>query len=870
MTAKLSPELQQQFALGYQYHQMGKIQEAEAIYRHILTHQPNHAETLHLMGALACQVRQFEPAIELMSRAIASDPGKPYFYNNLANIFRDLGQPSRALELYQKALEINPDYIEAHNNIANALIDLQDFPGAIHHYEVVLNAFPEKAEIHTNIGFAYKESKNHEKAIHHFNKALEIKPEFANAYNYLGLSYIELNQRDKGIQYLKKALELNPNFLEVNHNLGNQYQAKNQWKKAIDYYQRALELYPENIETLCQLAKSYLYSQQIKLAQKTIEQAHTLSNTHFSPPHIQGLIFQEQGQLTSALAQFNQALKLNDEQAEIFVDKGLILHKLGDFQASLKSYQQALAIQPDLPKAHLHLGNLYQELNQTENALKQYQLAIQAHSDFGAALTNAGICYQLLGDIWKAIESYEGAFKSTQQDAALIRSAVILPAVYKNDEELHWWRSRYIEKLEDIRDITLEIKDPIAEMSITNFYLSYQGKNDIQQQKQFAQLCLKACPDLNYQINAHHSHQFDKPIKIGFISENLKQHSIGKFLGGTIVNLSKDKFERYIFRFNEEQDKLASWMNENVEHHEVLPRNLAAARTRLEELQLDIIFYPDLGMSPITFFLAFARLAPIQCVTWGHGVTTGIPNIDYYISCQDMESEDPQQYYSETLLLMKNLISYYLPYPTPKEPFNFQSLNLPEASNTYLCAHSIFKMLPEFDPIINRILQEDPQGFIILLSGEHPVWQQILEKRLEDHCGENFHRIKFIPYQSPQEFLKLANSVDVILDPIPIVGGNTTYDTMLLGTPIVTLPTQISRGRVTYACYKKMRVLDCVATSKESYVKLAVKLATNKIYQAEISRKMIANAHRLYEDITAVNELEDLLVSLIEKSVNLE
>ncbi len=40
---------------------------------------------------------------------------------------------------------------------------------------------------------------------------------------------------------------------------------------------------------------------------------------------------------------------------------------------------------------------------------------------------------------------------------------------------------------------------------------------------------------------------------------------------------------------------------------------------------LDILFYPDLGMTPLTYFLAFARLAPVQCVSWGHPVTTGIP-----------------------------------------------------------------------------------------------------------------------------------------------------------------------------------------------------------------------------------------------------
>ena len=47
--------------------------------------------------------------------------------------------------------------------------------------------------------------------------------------------------------------------------------------------------------------------------------------------------------------------------------------------------------------------------------------------------------------------------------------------------------------------------------------------------------------------------------------------------------------------------------------------------------------YLDVGMDPMTYFLAFARLAPVQCVTWGHPVTTGVPNMDYFISSDLLE-----------------------------------------------------------------------------------------------------------------------------------------------------------------------------------------------------------------------------------------
>ena len=43
------------------------------------------------------------------------------------------------------------------------------------------------------------------------------------------------------------------------------------------------------------------------------------------------------------------------------------------------------------------------------------------------------------------------------------------------------------------------------------------------------------------------------------------------------------------------------------------------------------LVYPDLGMKVFQTFLAYSRIAPIQINTWGHSITSGIPNIDYYI-----------------------------------------------------------------------------------------------------------------------------------------------------------------------------------------------------------------------------------------------
>ena len=58
----------------------GRLQAAEAILRQILDKLPTHAEALHLMGVLAHQAGNAELAVELIGKAIASQPGNAHFY----------------------------------------------------------------------------------------------------------------------------------------------------------------------------------------------------------------------------------------------------------------------------------------------------------------------------------------------------------------------------------------------------------------------------------------------------------------------------------------------------------------------------------------------------------------------------------------------------------------------------------------------------------------------------------------------------------------------------------------------------------------------------------------------------------------------
>ena len=116
-----------------------------------------------------------------------------------------------------------------------------------------------------------------------------------------------------------------------------------------------------------------------------------------------------------------------------------------------------------------------------------------------------------------------------------------------------------------------------------------------------------------------------------------------------------------------------------------------------------MILYLDIGMTPKIQILSSLRLAPFQFNTWGHPITSGFKNIDYYLSGELMETHNSQIYYSEKLINLPNLgINYNSPNLS-----SIKKLSIPNKSNKniFLNLQSLFKLLPEDDHIYLDIIK---------------------------------------------------------------------------------------------------------------------------------------------------------------------
>ena len=580
--------------------------------------------------------------------------------------------------------------------------------------------------------------------------------------------------------------------------------------------------------------------------------------------HLLGLIAHQIGQYDKALDYIGQAVALNPTHPTFRCHLGAVYQALGRFAEATASYRQALQLQPTYAEAHNNLGAALKELGELEAAADCFRRATQLKPDYVDAFTNLGAVQGSMGNAAEAIANYQAAQRLQPGAQRRIALATALPTIYSSKSDLAVWRGRISDEVRNLHRDGISV-DVTATAAWPVFLLAYQGGNDRDLQRDLARLYRAPQPALARSASAHHGGK----IQVGFLSRYFNNHTIGELMRGLIAHLSRADFEVTVLSVGGARDELASLIRQQADRHIELSFDVRTARSQVAAANLDILFYTDLGMDAISYTLALSRLAPVQCTTWGHPITSGIPVMDYFISSELFEPPGAEEHYTERLIRLRSLPAYCYRSQPPEQYKDRAQLGLPAGAHLYACPQSLFKIHPEFDELLAAILRRDPRGLVVL-NRPSPVYHQHhaeqLQRRFQASFPDVADRVLFMPRLSHLDYLSLNLATDVLLDPLHFNGGNTSLKALALGTPIVTLPSSMMKGRLTLGLYRKMGVLDCVAASAEEYVERAVQLGTDAAYRRHISEKILAENGVLYEDVQAVRELEAFFRQAVEAS----
>ena len=190
-------------------------------------------------------------------------------------------------------------------------------------------------------------------------------------------------------------------------------------------------------------------------------------------------------------------------------------------------------------------------------------------------------------------------------------------------------------------------------------------------------------------------------------------------------------------------------------------------------------------------------------------------------------------------------------------------LELPDG-NLYGCPQTLFKFHPDFDDIILNILDRDPNGVLVLIGAGPKNWKDIFIARLRSKMADIDKRIHWTGKLPRKKFLELLSCFDVMLDPFPFGGGNTTLEAFAMGTPVVTMPTEFARCRLASVFYKQMCYEELVAADPEHYIELALEVVRDPQKRAYAKRRIEESRDILYLNAEAVGQFEASLLKAYE------
>lgn len=527
-----------------------------------------------------------------------------------------------------------------------------------------------------------------------------------------------------------------------------------------------------------------------------------------------------------------------------------ILEKLGQYGRAAEQYALALdalpAADPGRPRAMLRLAASLHDCNKAAEAVLWYRKILEIDPANGAAL----LCLAVIREDADAAEARGLMDRYVAVDpgvAGRLRRALMLPVIFQSVEEIDSIRARLDRDLDEILSQRFpQIEHPEFEVGSTPFNLAYHGRNNAGPLRKIAQACRSVYAgrtECGRRLRASGG-----PLRVGFVSTFFQAHPVGRTTHGLIRDLPRDDFRVDVFAITPQADEMAETIRKSADHYVALPRDLGKVREAIESAALDILFFADIGMDPLTYFLAFWRLAPIQMVTWGHSVTSGIDTVDCYVSSDAIEAPGSEQYYTEKLV---RLPGYFMPrYRRPLLDGPRKSrgeLGLPEGKRVYYCPQSLFKLHPDFDPAIRAILERDPEAEVLLLEFLRAGVQDLVSKRFARTLGPLASRVHFLPRMDQRDYLQYLCAADVILDPFHFGGCNSSCEALSLGVPVVTLPGAQLPGRFTLGLYKEMGIESCIADSPEEFVDIAIKLGRDKDYRRSVSEQISARCELLFD-----------------------
>ena len=706
-----------------------------------------------------------------------------------ARELHQLGRLQEAFNEYQQILTLNPDHEGA--TFGQGLIFLQSnrFSEAIQMFEHANKLNPNNSEYIMTLGIAYSNLNDLERAELYFSKAIEISPNNLEARKNLGILFLNTSRPERAIpEFLKinKKIKNNPSTFLL---LGIAYSLNSKHKEAIKYLRRSIQLSPNDLEAKMELANAYQAASLFDKSESEYLDIKALDENNLQLLYNLAKLKAKMGNVDEAIQLYRNVIALDENNIGALNNLGNLIYLEDDIEEAFMCLNKAITLSDNKSRFLYNLARKQAEFGYWDEAEENFKKIFHLDPTFGWAISNYADLLRNTARIEEAITFYQKLenLDENDLDAPLLYSNYIANLNYIN---------------EDNEEIYKKSKNWESRINLVEPPNKTVFKND-------------KTPN--------------RPLKIGYVSADFKQHSNSWFFLPLLENHDKKNVISYCFSDTNHPDDITERIKQHCNHwHSITGYDNLNAYELIKNEKIDILvdLAGHLAGNRLTLFNY--KPAPIQLTWLGYPNTTGLSTIDYRITdvLTDPKGE-ADLYYSEKLYRLPNGFLCYNPLSTAPEVCDAPCLT--SSRITFGSFNNIAKVTKSTIELWAKCILNVPKSKLILKakSLSNPSTAERIIKSFNEY-GVDRERVELIPTsKSIEEHLSIYNQIDIALDTTPYNGTTTTFEALWMGVPVIALWGNRHASRVGGSILTNISHSNLVVDSKEDYIKVAKELAEN-------------------------------------------
>ncbi len=506
--------------------------------------------------------------------------------------------------------------------------------------------------------------------------------------------------------------------------------------------------------------------------------------------HYLGAVAFTVGQHEPALQLLRRATEIDPNVAAYFGTYAEALSKVGRFDEALTAIRRATALAPNRFDFQYHYGALAGKLGHVDESIAALKRSIQLKPDFPGAVNDLGLTLSSARRMGEALDCF--------------RKALTINADYRTAGDNLVYYSHFADNLDG-----MAVRAEAERWAM-----------------RFAEpLKTKLPPPAN-------DHSPDRRLRIGYVSPDLYEHPVGRFMQPVLAHHNRGAFEVFCYSDVALPDAMSQTLRQSCEHwiHTANVSDEALAQ-RIREDRIDVLIDLSLHMGHNRLGAFAQKPAPVQATYLAYAGTSGMSAMDWRISDPHLDppavsSVEPGNdgFYTErTLRLPRSYWCYGRP-ATAAQIGDVRPRD-PTEPLTFACLNNIMKISDRALQAWAEILARTPASRMII-QGEPGEHLQMMLGFFE-RAGVDPGRIEFAAKRSLLDYFQLYHQVDIALDAFPYAGGTTTCDALWMGVPVVTMAGQIAVHRGGVSVLNNVGLSELVVTTIEQYVAAAIALAND-------------------------------------------